>query len=146
MKKKIYKVDVAMNTIGEMLIVTKYVENSKIVTEIEPFSEEKLLKYKIQYEKQMAKNAKILNKTKLKTKTEKIEVNTEPFVRGIIEHSEFIIEVAVFAAIAYFAFHGASKLLDDFRNMESPIIPEEQIEYQDPDYNIGGIDVETRHK
>lgn len=144
--KKIFKVEIGMNTRGEMLIVVKYLVNSKIVTEIEPFSEEALLKYKIKYEKQRAKNAKIINKIRLKTETENIEINEERFTKNTLAHVGFIVEMATIATIAFFAVKGVSNLIDDFKNMESPIIPEDEIEYQDPNYNPGAIDIENRHK
>lgn len=126
--KEIYDVNVKMTTTGRMVIVVKYVEKGKNETKIEPFSEELLLKYKKIYEKQKAYRVKMNNKINMKTKT-KVNFNKEFFFDTALTGGALVIVTAALATAAFIGAKSFMGIIDDFKSMDSPILPEEEIEY-----------------
>ena len=127
--KKIYDVNVRMTDNGTMVVIVRYIENDKLKTIVEPFSEELLLKYKKKYEKEKVKEKRYLKKVKEETDTEKININANFFIELALVGGTIAISLAGIAATAFLCAKTISSTFDTFKDLESPILPEQEIEY-----------------
>ena len=124
----IYSVLLNNNDSGKREIVIDYIKNGKHVIRREPYSEKALFKYKKKYEKQRADKNKIINYTEEKTRVKNLDINVETIANFIIEKQDVIFKIVTAGTIAILTGKAIFTIASDFKNLGSPIIPEEEIE------------------
>lgn len=169
--KNIISVTTESNENNDLEIIIKYVNFNRIYIKKELFEVKKYVRYKTILRKNIERNKLRNERRKKYVKTnskkngtneietikkeerinnintiKKLEINPRFFSECLFIGTGLVLGAATIATIAFFTIKDISNILDIFKSMESPIIPEEQIEYQDSNYNVEDINIKMMHK